>query len=153
MLDNPDTEEQAVLGAFRYQKNTVVVHNDTRFMPVRKGCWSSWVYLSEDVADRVPAVSLSYWMNQLQNLETEKPVIITLNPGRAPDPLLVHDTHDFTHPMFTLDAVHAQDRIPSIQGRGNVWHCGAYQRYGFHEDGLMSAVAVAGLLGVKPPWN
>src|SRR5690606_16083230 len=97
-------------------------------------------------------VSLSYWMNNLQSFETETPVIITLNPGRAPAAHLIHDEYVFDHPVFTREAVAAQSQINSIQGVANIWYCGAYQRYGFHEDGLLSAVNVAAKLGITPPW-
>lgn len=143
---------QDVLGAFSYQPNRIVVHSDTSFMPRRREAWASWVYLSEGSSDNQPVVSLSYWMNNLQNLPTRKPVIITLNPGRMPDPDLVHDEHVFSHPVFDSAAVAAQDRLEQIQGQGNMWFCGAYQRYGFHEDGLLSAWRVARKLGAQPPW-
>jgi predicted NAD/FAD-binding protein len=152
LLQQPNERERSILGAFAYQKNRAVVHGDISFMPKRKACWSSWVYLSESQEDKNPHVSLSYWMNRLQNLGTDQPVIITLNPGREPARDLVWDEHAFDHPVFTLDAIRAQRRIEEIQGEGGVWHCGAYQRYGFHEDGLMSAVDVAGKLGVPAPW-
>ena len=153
LIENPTASERAVLGAFAYQKNQVVVHSDISFMPQRKACWSSWVYLSEELADKEPSLSLSYWMNSLQDLDTDMPVIITLNPGRSPAAHLVHDRHSFDHPVFTLEALHAQNRIKDIQGLGNIWHCGAYQRYGFHEDGLLSAISVTKALGVDTPWT
>lgn len=153
LLENPTESEHSVLSAFTYQENKIVVHSDISFMPQRKACWSSWVYLSEEQADKQPCLSLSYWMNSLQDLDTDMPVIITLNPGRAPAPHLVHDRHVFDHPVFTLAALRAQSRIKDIQGAGNIWHCGAYQRYGFHEDGLLSAVLVAKALGVDTPWT
>ena len=152
LLDNADETEQGILGAFSYQKNDVIVHNDISFMPHHRKCWSSWVYLTEEEKDHNPVVSLSYWMNNLQGLETDKPLIITLNPGRRPAEDLILDEHKFDHPVFTLAAIKAQKRIGEIQGRGGIWHCGAYQRYGFHEDGLMSAVAVAEKLGATVPW-
>lgn len=152
LLDKADQTEREILGAFGYQKNKVIVHNDVSFMPRHKKCWSSWVYLSEGEKDQNAVVSLSYWMNNLQGLKTDKPLIITLNPGRRPAENLILDEHEFDHPVFTLAAINAQRRINEIQGRGGIWHCGAYQRYGFHEDGLMSTVAVAQKLGAKVPW-
>jgi predicted NAD/FAD-binding protein len=153
ILDTPDADEKDILGAFEYQDNNVVVHRDTSFMPKTRGSWASWIYLSEAREDRQHVVSLSYWMNNLQPLPTENPVIVTLNPGRRPDSASIVDEHTFSHPVFTVAVLKAQKRIPEIQGRGGIWHTGAYQRYGFHEDGLLSAVTVAGLLGVKPPWS
>ncbi|MDB5491633.1 MAG: flavin-containing amine oxidase [Micavibrio sp.] len=152
LLDQADEAEREILGAFAYQKNTVVVHNDESFMPRHRKCWSSWVYLTEGARDDSPVVSLSYWMNNLQGLKTDRPLIVTLNPGRLPAQDLILDTHEFDHPVFTIAAINAQRRIPEIQDRGGIWHCGAYQRYGFHEDGLMSAVAVAEKLGATVPW-
>ena len=152
LLDQPNDAEKSVLGAFRYQKNRVVVHRDTRFMPHNRKCWASWVYLSESQKDANPVVSLSYWMNQLQDLEGADPLIITLNPGRMPKPDTIVNDHIFDHPVFTRQAMQAQEKIGTIQGLQNTWHCGAYQRYGFHEDGLLSAVNVARSLGAQPPW-
>ena len=152
LLNAPSAAETEILGAFRYQANRAVTHRDASFMPKRRACWSSWVYLAETRDDVKDVVSLSYWMNRLQSLETELPVIVTLNPAREPDPALVVEEHMFDHPVFTLAALRAQRRIDEIQGAGNVWHCGAYQRHGFHEDGLMSGVAVAQRLGAVLPW-
>ena len=92
-------------------------------------------------------------MNRLQNLKTDIPVLVTLNPSRRPKEDLIQDEHIFAHPVFTVEALAAQEKMTTIQGRGNIWHCGAWQRYGFHEDGLLSAVKVAAALGVKPPWS
>ncbi len=152
MLDNPTGDERDVLGAFDYQDNRIVVHQDASFMPRRRKCWSSWVYLSEGDDTGKPDVSLTYWMNNLQNFASEKPVLVTLNPGRDAAPDLVHDTHVFRHPVFDRKAIRAQDRIADIQGTDRLWFCGAWQRYGFHEDGLLSAVNVARQMGSAIPW-
>ncbi len=153
LISQPSPEQSSILGTFSYQKNRVVVHSDESFMPRNKGCWASWVYHSETPVDKEPVVSLSYWMNQLQNLDTEKQIFVTLNPGREPSSSLTYDEYTFEHPIFTQDTLAAQQKIESIQGLDNIWHCGAYQRYGFHEDGLISAVAVATKLGAKIPWR
>lgn len=153
MIVDPTAAERSILGGFRYQDNHVVVHSDSSFMPRRKKAWASWVYLSEEGQDRRSVVSLTYWMNNLQNLKTPRPLLVTLNPGRAPAADLVHDEHVFRHPVFDLAAIKAQEKITAIQGRDRLWFCGAYQRYGFHEDGLLSAVEVARALGAKIPWD
>lgn len=153
ILRNPTAGQAEVIGAFRYQENKIVLHGDISFMPRRKKCWASWVYLSEGREDKNAAVSLSYWMNNLQGLDPDHPLIVTLNPGRQPDPERVYDTHVFTHPVFDRPAIEAQEKIPAIQGENNIWFCGAYQRYGFHEDGLLSAVNVAKAFGVSVPWE
>ncbi len=137
---------------FAYQHNHIVVHRDTSFMPKHKKCWSSWVYLSENQNDTKPAVSLSYWMNSLQPLQTDTPIIVTLNPGRQPKPDLIYDTHTFSHPIFDNTAITAQTQLPQIQGKNGLWFCGAYHRYGFHEDGLLSAVDIAQKMGIRIPW-
>lgn len=152
MIENPTADEQRILGSFRYQPNRMVLHSDTSFMPKHKGAWSSWVYLSETRADHKPAVSLSYWMNRLQSLATNTPLIVTLNPGREPKKELIHDEVIFEHPLFDEAAIHAQAGILDIQGKDRFWFCGAYQRYGFHEDGLGSAVAMVRQIGIEPPW-
>lgn len=152
IIENPSADENDILGCFKYQDNSVVVHGDESFMPKRKGAWASWVYLSDDVKDEQPAVSLSYWMNNLQNFESEKPAIITLNPQRRPKEDLIQDDHVFAHPVFDQKAIDAQARISEIQGVRGLWFCGAYQRYGFHEDGLLSAVNMVKKMGVDVPW-
>jgi predicted NAD/FAD-binding protein len=148
MIEQPSKTEKDILSAFQYQKNSIIVHTDPSFMPKLKKCWASWVYLSQRTADNLPLVSLSYWMNQLQNLKTRSPILVTLNPHRRPKSDLVQDEYDFTHPVFTLHTLRAQKRIHEIQGINRISYCGAYLRYGFHEDGFMSAVEVAKQLGV-----
>ena len=152
MITNPSDEEQRLLGAFHYQPNRMVLHSDTSFMPKRRSAWSSWVYLSETTHDDEHQLSLSYWMNNLQPLQTKQPVIVTLNPGREPAEHLVHDEYWFEHPLFDASAIAAQAEIDNIQGQDRFWFCGAYQRYGFHEDGLLSAVTMARHMGIKPSW-
>jgi predicted NAD/FAD-binding protein len=152
MIDGPTPEETAVLSSFQYQHNAIVVHSDTSFMPQHQQCWASWVYLSEQ-QNKNTGVSLSYWMNNLQSLDTTTPVIITLNPARRPKEALIMDEHSFTHPIFDYNAIIAQDKIADMQGKRQLWFCGAYQRYGFHEDGLLSAVNVVKGLGGSIPWE
>ncbi len=153
MIENPTKEESNILGAFQYQDNRIVVHSDESFMPKRQDCWASWVYLSESKKDTNNSVSLSYWMNNLQNLKTNQSILVTLNPGREPNTDSIIDEHVFTHPIFNQGAIDAQSRIIDIQGQRSLWFCGAYQRYGFHEDGLLSAVNVAKQMGVPIPWE
>lgn len=153
MIDEPTTDETAILSNFQYQHNQIIVHTDTSFMPQHQQCWSSWVYLSEQKQDKSNGVSLNYWMNNLQSLDTKIPVIITLNPARRPKESLIMDEHSFSHPIFDYNAIMSQDKFDRIQGKRNYWFCGAYQRYGFHEDGLLSAVNVVKLLGGTIPWE
>jgi len=152
LLADASWQERAALGAFRYQKNEAVLHRDPRVMPRSKRCWASWNYTSDgDIDD--PALSVTYWMNRLQGISNETPLFVTLNPKCAIAPELVFDVHTFDHPVFDHGAVAAQPRIEAMQGANNTWFCGAHLRHGFHEDGLASAVHVAGLLGARVPWR
>lgn len=153
ILDNPTEQEKDIIGNIKYQPNEMVLHSDISFMQKRKNSWCSWVYLSENKNDDSKSVSLSYWMNNLQPLDTEKPIIVTLNPGRQPNPKLVYDRYTFHHPVFDEKAVSAQCKLDEIQGKDRIWFAGAWQRYGFHEDGLLSAVNIAEKMGVKIPWK
>lgn len=152
MIENP-TEFQDIIGAFDYQDNHIITHSDISFMPQQKKCWASWVYLSEEQEDKKKALALSYWMNNLQGLDPAYPLIVTLNPGRRPQEDLILDEHSFSHPIFDQKAIKAQSQIKDIQGKNNMWFCGAYQRYGFHEDGLLSAVNVVKSMGIDIPWE
>jgi predicted NAD/FAD-binding protein len=151
-IAQPTVQEQSVLGAFKYQDNRVVLHRDIRLMPKHRGAWSSWVYRADQRQDASPSVSLSYWMNNLQPLPTTEPIIVTLNPAHEPAASLVEDETVLSHPVFNGEAIAAQARLDEVQGVDRLWYCGAYQRYGFHEDGLLSAVNVAMQLGARPPW-
>jgi uncharacterized protein len=157
LIDDPTEEERDVLSAFRFEKNRTYLHGDVSFMPKRRAAWSSWTYLLEmraaEQADDASHITMSYWMNRLQSLDKRYPLIETLNPARAPDPALVYDSFEFEHPIFDREAISAQERIPDIQGTRNTWYCGAWQRNGFHEDGLWSAVRVAVALDAEPAWD
>ena len=153
MIERPADDMRSVLQAFDYQDNQIIVHSDNSFMPREQKCWASWVYLSEGREDHKQTVALSYWMNNLQGLDPAYPVIVTLNPGRRPQEDLILDEHTFSHPIFDLKAIKAQKKIQSIQGKNGLWFCGAYQRYGFHEDGLLSAVNIAKKMDVEIPWD
>ena len=104
---------------------------------------------AEDSAD----VSLTYWMNNLQPLETEEPVLVTLNPGADRDPADKADEWTTEHPLFDQSAIDAQKSLERIQGHRNTYYCGAWMGYGFHEDGLRSGLDVAEKLGAKIPWR
>ncbi|MCF3973342.1 NAD(P)/FAD-dependent oxidoreductase [Paracoccus salsus] len=150
MLDHPDAEERAILSRFRTQPNRMVLHSDTRLMPRRQAAWAAWNYITHRRRpDPAAPISLSYWMNRLQNLTTPQPLIVTLNPEIEP-----HDIHDqamMDHPVFDEASIRAQSRLPSIQGRGGVYYAGAWTRHGFHEDGVLSALRVAQTMGIEWP--
>jgi predicted NAD/FAD-binding protein len=153
MLSNPSPKELNLLGAFRYSRNLAVLHTDDTFMPKRRAVWSSWNYIGSRDAAR-DGVCVTYWMNRLQNIESEKPLFVTLNPTRPPraGTLLYSEVYD--HPIFDAKAIAAQQRLWLLQGDRNTWFCGAYFGAGFHEDGLQAGLAVAEQLGdVRRPWQ
>jgi len=152
LIARPTAGEQAVLGALRCQDNRAVLHTDASLMPRRRAVWSAWNYLSDGARDHDQTVSVTYWMNRLQSLETKLPLFVTLNPLREPDPAKVLLTRNYRHPQFDAAAMQAQERLPSIQGVDQLYFAGAWSGWGFHEDGIASAVRVAALLGITPPW-
>jgi len=153
MLSDPSPKERNLLGAFRYSRNLAVLHTDDTFMPKRRAVWSSWNHIGSRNAVR-DGVCVTYWMNRLQNIESEKPLFVTLNPSRSPraGTLLYSEVYD--HPIFDAKAIAAQQRLWLLQGDRNTWFCGAYFGAGFHEDGLQAGLAVAEQLGdVRRPWQ
>ncbi len=147
LLADATADERAVLGAIRYHPNHAVLHTDTSVLPARRRAWAAWNYeRAADTAQEQAAVCLHYWINRLQPLPWQTPVVVSLNPGRAIDPARVLGEYTYSHPVFDLGAVAAQRRLPDIQGRSHLWFCGAWARYGFHEDGLSSALDVVGAM-------
>jgi len=153
LIDRPASAESEILGAIKFQDNHAVLHQDSRLMPRRKLAWSSWNYLSEGPRDHEQAVSLTYWMNLLQGMKTKAPLLVTLNPGTPVDPAKVLMRKTYRHPQFDAAAIAAQERLPAIQGRDRLWFAGAWTGWGFHEDGIASAVAIANALQVRAPWQ
>lgn len=150
LLRGADLDERYILSAFRTEANRMVLHSDVAFMPKIRSIWSSWNYVTDGAPGPSDApISLSYWMNRLQPLGTERPLIVTLNPERQPQH--VHDEAILHHPQFDAASVAAQARLPAIQGRGGVYFAGAWTRYGFHEDGVLSALRVAQCMGLDWP--
>ena len=156
LLNDAMQAEREILGAFQYQPNTAYLHSDTGIMPKRKRCWASWVYHTDrpgDASELLEGISVTYWMNRLQSIDDKYPLFVTLNPSRPIDPTKVIDRHVFEHPVFTAQTLQAQQHLAQIQGQRGSWFCGAYTRYGFHEDGLLSAVKVAQAMGITIPWR
>jgi uncharacterized protein len=145
LLADASADERRVLGAIRYQRNRTVLHTDDSLLPARTAAWAAWNYARAFDNSREQArVCLHYLINRLQPLPWQQPVIVSLNPdpARLPAPARVLGEWDVEHPVFDLAAIEAQRHLPGIQGSGHVWFCGAWVRYGFHEDGLVSALSV-----------
>jgi predicted NAD/FAD-binding protein len=146
--------ERRVLGAVRYQHNSAVLHTDAGLLPRRRRLWSAWNYIAPPPGSSAHCpVSVSYLINRLQPLPFNTPVVVSLNPAREPRPDSVLRRFDYTHPVFDQAAITAQSLLPRIQGRNRSWFAGAWTGYGFHEDGLNSALAVAAALGTPAPWQ
>ena len=153
LMQDADAEERALLGCFPYSKNLAVLHSDPALMPRRRKVWSSWNFLSDGASrDAGRPAQVTYWMNRLQGLPEECPLFVSLNPSRMPDPARVHGRFAYDHPLYSAESFAGQSRMDSIQGRGGIWHAGAWLGYGFHEDGLRSGLRVAAALGARPAW-
>jgi len=150
MLKDADDPEADLLGAVRYQPNRAILHTDARFLPQRKKLWSAWNYLS--LGGEGESVCVTYLLNSLQKLPFRTPLMVTLNPPGDMAPRGEIARFDYDHPLFDQAAIDAQSRLTAIQGRNRTWYCGAWCGYGFHEDGLKSALRVIGDFGVEAPW-
>ncbi len=152
LLRDPSDEERALLGAFGYSRNEVLLHTDAGAMPRRRAVWSSWNHVGDGTPDA--KVGVTYWMNRLQGLETHDPLFVTLNPRtRLRDASVLH-RETYRHPIFNRAAMEAQRDLWTLQGQRRTWFCGSYFGSGFHEDGLQSGLAVAEALGgVRRPWT
>ncbi|MFI4920213.1 MAG: NAD(P)/FAD-dependent oxidoreductase [Gammaproteobacteria bacterium] len=152
MLADVTAEERTLLGAFRYQENRALLHTDAALMPKRRSVWASWNYLAAETGEETK-VSVTYWMNRLQGLPGDRDYFVTLNPLAEPAPeSVIYDTL-YMHPVFTREAMRAQQELPAIQGRSGIWFCGAWSGYGFHEDGLRSATRAVRTMGYPIPWE
>jgi predicted NAD/FAD-binding protein len=140
MLTDASEQEQEVLRAFPYQKNDVVLHTDASLLPKRRRAWASWNYFIPQEEDQ-PA-TVTYDVNRLQNLGAPDPIGVTLNRTDAVDPSKILRSFVYDHPVFGPGAVAAQRRHGEISGVRRTHFCGAYWGYGFHEDGVNSALAV-----------
>jgi uncharacterized protein len=140
LLADPSEPEQDILGAFPYQENSIVLHTDATLLPRRRAAWASWnYYLPRELRERA---TLTYHMNQLQGLSAPVEFCITLNRDRDIDQARVIKKLIYHHPVYRREAPLAQKRWPEINGVNLTYFCGAYWGYGFHEDGVVSALQV-----------
>ena len=134
LLDDPSLEESEILKKFTYVSNEAYLHRDENLMPIRKSAWSSWNSISKN-----ENTCVTYWLNKLQNLNSEKNYFLTLNPVEAINKNEIIKKIHFTHPYFNKDNVALQKDLNKLQGKKRTWFCGSYFGYGFHEDGLKSS--------------
>ena len=128
------------------------VEQGYRLLPQRRKVWSAWNYLSSEQLDGSNPVCVSYWLDQLQSLPFSQPVVVTLNPPTPPAAASVLARFEYDHPIMDQAAIDAQQALPQIQGNGGVWFSGAWTGYGFHEDGLKSALRIAAAFDAAPAW-
>ena len=144
LIESPRAEEREILGAFAYQCNDTVLHSDASVMPQEKRCWASWNYRLDSQGS-----STHYWMNSLQDLSKNENYFVTLNGSHFIDSRRIHKRMEYHHPLFDLKALQAQQRLPDLNKnsyREQLFFCGSYFGFGFHEDALRSSVELASLL-------
>ena len=135
ILDNPTKEEVRILSNFKYVSNEAILHTDEKLMPERKLAWSSWNSISKN-----NQTCVTYWLNNLQNLKCDNNFFLTLNPINEIDEKNIIKKINFTHPYFNSETVKLQKSLIALQGKKRTWYCGSYFGYGFHEDGIKSAI-------------
>ena len=149
LLADASDEEARLLRSIRYQANRVLLHTDTRLMPSRRRAWAAWNYIAPaDIAAGNP-VAVSYWLNRLQPLPFQTPLMITLNPPFEPRPETLIAEFEYSHPMVKGVSETAQQRLAHLQGEQRTWYAGAWMGHGFHEDGLASAHIVAEAIAAR----
>lgn len=151
MLADPSPREKDILGAIGFRNNEVYLHRDTSFMPRSRRAWASWNVKRDPNPDA--DLCVTYWMNTLQNLPENMPVFVTLNPPVPPRDELVFGKFNYAHPQYTEAAIAAQARLPEIQGANRTDFVGAWNSYGFHEDGITAGLRAAEALGARVPWR
>jgi uncharacterized protein len=143
MLRDPSEKEREILSAFRTQANKAVLHTDASVLPKNQLAWSAWNYVRGDETQEGASVCLHYLINKLQPIPFTQPVVVSLNPTQPIPRSHILGEYEYAHPVMDMAATAAQARLPEINGAHHAWFCGAWTRYGFHEDGLLSGLAAA----------
>ena len=138
MLSNYYPQTKELLCRFKFQENKAVLHLDESVLPDKKIAWSSWNYTSAKSDDGKDKISVSYLINKLQPLPYKQSVIVTLNPTNQINNDKIIKTISYQHPLFSTEAIKAQEKIHNVQGSNGIYFSGAWMRYGFHEDGILS---------------
>jgi predicted NAD/FAD-binding protein len=147
MLVDADFREFAVLKEFHYQPNTALLHTDASMMPKNRRCWASWNHRIEAGVGGKVSPSTVYWMNRLQNISGPRNYFVSINGENSVNPNSILKRIHYEHPLFNLGAIRAQKQLPKLNERmNNVFFCGSYFRYGFHEDAFTSALELCRLL-------
>ncbi len=134
----PKYKDLEIFSKIKYSKNKVYLHSDPKLMPRRKDVWASWNYI-----ENKSGITVTYWMNLLQKIGTDKDFFVTLNPEHPPESNKIEKEIIYDHPIYDLETFKNQAKIELLQGKENLWFCGAYLGYGFHEDGIKSGIKVA----------
>ena len=147
LLADPTLDERRLLGPWTYQPNHTVLHTDARVMPSNRRAWASWNYVERPQRADASPVAVTYHMNRLQNLRATKDYFVTLNDTSAIGRDMIVRDFIYHHPVYTFDSLNTQNELPTLNGKQQTYFCGSYFGYGFHEDAVRSAVAVAESLG------
>jgi predicted NAD/FAD-binding protein len=138
IIDNPTADEKLILKNFKYRSNIAVIHFDQSIMPKNKKAWCSWN--SSMNSTNIEKTSVTYWINQLQNLKIDRNIFLTINPYKEIPADKIFKKVVFTHPYYDTEALLNQSRLCNIQNKKNILFCGSYFGYGFHEDGIKSTI-------------
>ncbi len=155
LLTNPDALQQRLLSPFRYEHNLAQLHTDASVMPQTKRCWAAWNYRIDMQGGGDKRCSTHYWMNRLQHISGKTQYIVSINGDHLVDPESVLQTIDYEHPIYTLEAIRAQEELDQLntpQTGRRVFFSGSYFKYGFHEDAFSSAVKLCEQLTGGPVW-
>lgn len=152
LLENPTPLEKELLPLYKYQDNWATLHTDDSDMPKTKKSWSSWNYRIVHGAKGEILPYTIYWMNRLQNVSKKKNYFVTINDPDRVSPSKLIKKIQYEHPLFSVEASLGQEKLPRLNEDGPIYYCGAYFRYGFHEDGFLSAVNVAKAILKRDPW-
>jgi predicted NAD/FAD-binding protein len=149
LLADPSDDERRILGAFGATRNETILHTDPKMLPHTRAARASWNYHLDDCRSPFGVPTMTYSMNRLQRLDSARDYQVTLNRGTEIDPEHVLGRYEVEHPQYTFQSLAAQEELPRLQGRCHTVFAGAWQGYGFHEDGLASGLRAAAALGVE----
>ncbi len=148
LLENPTLDEKNLLQNFRYQKNIATLHTDESIMPRKKLAWSSWNYRVEDNNES----SVVYWMNSLQGISDKTNYFVSINDPNKVNPQKIIRKIDYEHPIFSVNAMKAQEKLSTLNQGKEIYFCGSYFKYGFHEDAFTSGLNLARTLLGRDIW-